>query len=573
MAARPRAHTAYQERSESLRYHLSPTSEDRVQGVKQWLADLLPHLRPVWRLSLPVILANLLQSLVNVVDVFMAGRLGPIEIAAVGMGNSVRMLFMVGIMAVTAGTMALAAQAKGAGDRQGLSQVARQSLSLAVLLALVLSLLGFVLAEPVLGFLNSDGDPRAVELGTNYLHILFAGTVLLVLNLTINALMQGAGDTLTPLYITGGINLANILFNYLFMFGPGPLPALGVPGAALGTVAARLIGVTAGLLIFYSGRNVVRILPGSYRPDLGSFREILSIGIPSGLQGIVRNSAQVVVVRLVTSTAAGTYGATALAIGLQAESLAFMPGLAISVAATSLVGQSLGAWQLDTARQRGDAALLLGMAVMTLIGIPLFLFAPALVRLFEPTAHPVVLSAGTSYLRINALTQPILAVAMVCNGALRGAGDTRPGLVGTTIGRLLVVLPLGWLLAFPAGLGVEGVWWALAAGTAIQAAWVWLRWRGERWPQVGLRKSRLFRMHLRHLPERERHRYLTEIKAPLMAQDAREVVAPEGVTYQLPDGEVRFEFGRGYRVSEGERLLASKLGRHPAAERREAQRA
>lgn len=518
--------------------------------------NTMPVFAQVWRLALPVIVANVLQSLVNVADVFLAGRLGPVEIAAVGMSTSVRMLVMVGIMSVTAGSMALAAQARGAGDERELSRVARQSISLAVLLSLGLGLAGFLGAEPILRFLNSGGDARAVELGTSYLKILFAGTLFLMLNFTINSLMQGAGDTVTPLYLSAGMNVLNVSLSYVLMFGAGPLPAMGVPGAALGTVLSRAVASAAGLILFYSGRNAVRLLPGSYLPDGDMFRQVLSIGLPSGLQGIARNAAQILVLRIVTSTAAGTYGASALAIGLQVESLAFMPGLAVSVAATSLVGQSLGAWQVDDARQRGNVAVALGALIMGSLGVVLWFFAEQLVRLFDPSAHPTVVSAGTAYLRINALSQPILAVAMVVNGALRGAGDTRPPLVATLVGRWLVVVPLAYVLAFPAGLGVNGVWWALFAGTTVQAAWVGARWLRGKWQLVGYRKSRLYRLHLRFLPEEVQERYLAEIKAPLMATGAtRERVEADGVVYQLAEGRVALAFGDSYRIVAGHELV------------------
>ena len=507
------------------------------------LQRYLPIMNQVWRLSFPVILTFLLQSLVNLVDVFMAGRLGPVQIAAVGMATTLRLLVFVGILSVTAGAMSLAAQAKGARDPAHLSFVAKQSLLLTTLLALALSVLGYFAAEPLLTFLNSGNNPLAVTLGTSYLQILFIGTVFLTGNLAVNSLMQGAGDTVTPLYLSGATNLLNIVFSYLLIFGPGPLPALGLDGAALGTVAARALAVGAGLYLFYSGKNVVKILPGSYLPDLTMFRDILAIGIPSGLQGVARNAAQLFVMRIVTSTAAGTYGAAALAIGLQVESFSFMPGIAISVAATSLVGQSLGAWQLGDAKLRGNLALLLGAVVMTSIAIPLLIFAPQLVMLFEPSAHPTVVSAGASYIRINALAQPVLAIAMVINGALRGAGDTRPGLVGTIIGRWLVVVPLAYLLALVLDFGVQGVWWALVAGTSVQALYILLRWRSRVWVEVALYKTKLYRNFLQPLPKEVQQRYLEEVRAPLMARaDATEHVNADGVVYRLEHQEVHIRF-------------------------------
>ncbi len=528
----------------------------------------LPIINQVWRLSLPVILTFLLQSLVNIVDVFMAGRLGPVSVAAVGMATTLRMLVFIGILSVTAGAMALAAQAKGSRDPAQLSFVAKQSLLLTTILALTLSVFGYFAAEPLLTFLNSGGNPEAVALGTSYLQILFVGTVFLTGNFAINSLMQGAGDTVTPLYLSGVTNLFNILLSYGLMFGPGPLPAFGLDGAALGTILARMLAVGIGLYLLYSGKNVVKILPGSYLPDLSMFRDILAIGIPSGLQGVARNAAQLFVMRIVTSTAAGTYGAAALAIGLQVESFAFMPGIALSVAATSLVGQSLGAWQLGDARLRGNLALLLGALVMSGMAVPLFLFAPQLVVLFEPSAHPTVVSAGASYIRINALFQPVLAVAMVINGALRGAGDTRPGLVGTIIGRWLVVVPLAYVLAIVLGFGVQGVWWSLVIGTSVQALYVFVRWRSRVWVDVALHKTKLYRDVLQPLPEKVQWRYLNEVRTPFMATpNATEHVGVGEVRYDLGHKTVRVRFLEDdFEVLDEEESVEASVRVYPRAQ-------
>jgi putative MATE family efflux protein len=514
---------------------------------------LLPIYRQVWRMSLPVILTNLLVTLVNIVDVFMVGRLGPLEIAAVGMSNTIQMLIMVITFSITAGSMTLAAQAKGARDFQRLSDVTRQSLSLTVILAVMLTIFGLLISAPLLHFLSSAGDTVAVEMGLSYLRILFWGTLFLVGNLMISSLMQGAGDTVTPLYLSGGMNLLNILFNYLLIFGPGPFPALGVAGAALGTVLSRMLGVIAGILMFYSGKNVIKLLPGNYWPHWPMFRDILSIGIPSGLQGLVRNTTQILVVRIITSTAAGTFGAAALSIGLQIESLAFMPGLAISTAATSLVGQALGAWQVRDARAKGDAAWVLGVIVMSVIGVPLFIWAPQMVGFFDPSLHPTVLEAGTSYLRIMAITLPVLAVLMVINGALRGAGDSTHGLIANILGRWFTVLPIAYVLAITLEWGVVGVWWAISIGTLVSAVYVYWRWQGTGWPSVALYKSAVYRQHLKDLSKESREDFLQTIRTPLMAlPETTEHVSQESVRYRLPDGDVVINFSPdGYVIAEG----------------------
>ena len=178
----------------------------------------------VWWLALPVMLTNLLQSLVAVVDVFMVGRLGPIAIAAVGMGTAIRLLVLVLVLSVAAGAMSLIAQAKGARDPARMSVVTRQAISSGVLLSLLLTAAGLMLTRPLLLLANSGGDPEAVRLGSQYLYILFLGTPFLILNIVGDRLMQGAGDTVTPLILTGSLNILNIGLNALFMFGIGPVP-------------------------------------------------------------------------------------------------------------------------------------------------------------------------------------------------------------------------------------------------------------------------------------------------------------------------------------------------------------
>ncbi len=146
-------------------------------------------IKQVLRLSIPVIFTNLLQSLVAIVDVYIAGRLGSIELAAVGLSNSIRFLMFFSVMAVTAGEMALAAQAYGSGDKKRLQHVGEQSIVLTVFLAVLIMLLGFLTVDPLLNFMNSGGEQQVAILATSYLKWIFAGAVFLMLNFSVNSLM------------------------------------------------------------------------------------------------------------------------------------------------------------------------------------------------------------------------------------------------------------------------------------------------------------------------------------------------------------------------------------------------
>lgn len=487
----------------------------------------------VGRLAWPVMLTNLLQSVLNVVDVYMVGRLGPISIAAIGMSNVIRFLVLVLVLTISAGGMSLIAQARGARDTQRMSFVTRQSISSGFLLSIALILAGQLLAEPLLLWANGGGEPQAVVAGTRFLRILFWGMPFLVLNIVFDRLMQGAGDTFTPLLISGGLNLANIGLNALFIFGYGPIPAFGLDGAAYGTIVARATACLIAFWLIYSNRNVVRLLPGSYRPNLQMFKEIFKIGLPAGIQGVFRNVSRLLVISILTSTEVSTFGAAALAIGLQVESLAFMPVLGLNVAATSLVGQELGRWQTEEAVRRGNFAIGLGIGIMILLITPMIIFAPAIIAFFDPSGHPIVAEAGIAYLRINTLSLPFTAVAMVANGAMRGAGDTVPGMLSTFFNRGVVAVAAAWVLAFSLGLGSMGVWYGVALGNladGLSLAWLW--W-SKRWVNIALHKTELYRQHLGKLPSAVQSRFLKEVRTPQMAIP--------GTQEKVGQGQVRYE--------------------------------
>lgn len=518
----------------------------------KFLRDNWSLIRQIWKLALPVMVTNLLQSLLSVIDIFMVGRLGPIPIAAAGISNAIRMLVLILMLSVAAGAMSLIAQAKGGRDPQRMSDVTRQAISSGTILAILLGCAGIFLAEPLLTMANSGGDPEAVTLGTAYLQILFLGTPFLVLNVVINRLMQGAGDTLTPLILTASLNLLNVIFNYALMFGLGPIPAFGLSGAAMGTITARALGVGIALFIIYSGRNVIRILPGTWKPDWQMVKDILVIGVPSGVQGVFRNGSRLLVISIVTSTEAGTYGAAALAIGFQIETLVFMPGLGLNVAGTSLVGQSLGRWQPAEARKRGNITMIMGLVVMTVLAIPIITFAPHIISLFDPSAHPILLDAGVNYLRISTVALPLASIAIVANGNLRGAGDSVPGLISTILTRGISTVASAYFLAIILGWGSDGVWYGIAIGVVLDAIYMGLRWRGSAWLMIALHKAAIYRQHLSKLPQSVVEHYLQEIRTPLMSQvGAFEHVTAEGVVYHLADNEVEIQFSSSsYKVIE-----------------------
>ncbi len=236
-----------------------------------------------------------LDTLVGVADIYLVGDLGADAIAAVGISQILTMVVGVVMIAVSTGAFALVAQGTGAGDARTVSATTKQALLLVAGISSLLSLLGAASARLALEVLSMPAG--VVELGTGYLHVFFAGLAFMALNFTLNNCLYGAGDARTPLYLNIFMSILKIALSYLLIFGAGPVPALGVDGAALATVLSRAAGFALAIALVKSDRLKVRFLPDtSFFPERERAERMLRIGIPSAIQGLFRNGSGVVFV-------------------------------------------------------------------------------------------------------------------------------------------------------------------------------------------------------------------------------------------------------------------------------------
>lgn len=496
-------------------------------------------LKSIWLLAFPVILTNLLQASMTMIDTIMIGRLGPEALTAVGMGNMIRLLVLISILSVSGGAMSLMSQAWGGRDPQRMSLVTRQSLISGLLLSVAITIIGLLISRPLLQFMSGGDSPEIVELGSQYLYVIFLATPFITTNFTINRLMQGAGDTKTPLYLSVFMLILNIGFNYIFIFGCGVVPAFGIVGAAYATMLSRFIVVVLGIGILYSGKNMVKILEGSWKPNYQLIKDILSIGVPSGIQGVFRHGSNIIIVSLVTATSLGSLGAAALAICTQVESLIAYMAVGLNVAATAFVGKELGRWQPQEAYHKGSVLIYIGFFMMALFIIPIIIYAYEIIILFDPSATAQIIEGSLSYLHTNTYFLPISALAILITGALRGAGDTKPAMISSIIGRNITAIVLGYIFAFPMGMDYVGVWYGIVVGRFVDAIILWIVWRSRKWELVALKKTEVFRKHLEHLPPARLKIFLDTYRTPQMAIPSTvEVVSQESITYERASGSV-----------------------------------
>lgn len=445
--------------------------------------------RTVLLLALPVVVRMFLQMLVGLVDLAMVGRISPAAISAVGMGNQVFILSTAILNAFTVGATALVARMAGAGKLHRAKEYARQSLVVTLAAGVIIGALVVFSAEHIMKLLMiaaDDPDPEIIRLGAVYLRIVGAAEPLTFTMMTGYAIMQGVGNMRTPLYIMGFANVLNVVFDYLLIYGIGFFPQLGVGGAALATAGSQSVAAVIALLFLFSKSSSLPLsIKDDFRPHKLRIREIMDIGLPSAGEQLVRSSGQFVFSMLVAGL--GSVAIAANQIITKAISMSFMPGMGFGHAATTLIGQNLGARLPNRAKASGYTAAKLAAIFMSCVGLLFFFFSQQLAGLF--TEDPAVRKAAGECLQMMAFSQPFLAYVMVLAGALRGAGDTKYVMVVTLISTWGSRVVIGWLLGIVLGLGLRGVWLAMILDNLVRAAMMAHRYHKDRWQTLKLRSE------------------------------------------------------------------------------------
>jgi putative MATE family efflux protein len=437
-------------------------------------------MREVAALAAPIAGSNLLTWVAGFANVYMLSRLGPEAVAGLGMANPIAMMVMILVFGITTGTMALVARARGAGDAAAASHILRQSLLLALLQSTVLGLAGAALAPWVLRALGAEGG--AAQAGTLYLRVLLIGSACTALNFTLASTLRGVGDSLTPLRNTAMVVTLDITMSALLIFGPGPFPALGIGGAAAGSIGARAVG--AGMLWtrLRGGRSGFHWQPGPWSPDRAAIRRILSIGVPSAAEMIIRSGSSVALIGVLARTGPGTAAVAAHTVGLQMEMFSRVPSIGLGTAATALVGQRMGAGDPGAAERTGWVASGLCAVLLGALGLATLVLAGPLSRLFSD--DPATARLTADYLRTLSLAQPLVALGTVAAGALRGGGDTRFPMWTAVVSGWIFLVPAAWLTGVHLGWGPRAVWLVQALTHALTAALLTWRFRAGGWKHI-----------------------------------------------------------------------------------------
>ena len=404
------------------------------------------------QLSIPSILAQLSATVMFLIDASMVGHLGAKASASIGIVESTGWLMGGLASAVNMGFSVQVAHFIGANDFEGARRVLRQSLICSLVWSILLSITCLAIS-PFLPYWLGGSAEIASDASLYFAIIGLCGIFFQMEGLA-GSMLKCSGNMKVPSMLNIGMCVMDVVFNYLFIY----ILDLGVMGAAMGTGLAEL--VTAILMLYFllvkSDMLHLKGRPGSFRPKSDTIGTAFKIGAPMGLQHMLMGGAYVVSTYIVAPL--GTVAIAAHSLAITVESLCYMPGYGIAEAATTLVGQGIGAGQRTLTRSFAHLSVGLGIIVMTLMGILMWIFAPQLMTLMSPVDE--VIAVGTSVLRIEAWAEPLFAAAIVCNGVFVGAGDTLKPAIMNLLSMWGVRLTLAWYLAKDYGL--KGVWMAMA---------------------------------------------------------------------------------------------------------------
>ncbi len=437
------------------------------------LADLSPA-RAALSLAWPGILEQLVRASGQTVVFAFIGHLGAVAIAAAGVGFQFTFLLFPIFNALSIGTVALVSRRLGEGRRAEAASIARQSLVLGGILGILSGVVFAVFARPLLELLGAA--PDVVELGTPYLAMIGGFNVFQTIAIIGTAAMRAAGDTRTPMMLSFCGTVAALVSSYVLIVELG----LGIMGNAYATVAVSATFALITVLLLWRGRAGLSIAGGPWGLFPSTVRSIMSISLPSAAESLLFSIGLIFVAGLVLRF--GTEAFAAHQIVIQLETMSFLPCIGFAGAAASLVGQSLGLGRPQRAMRVGWAAAKMAMLWTSAVGLLLVLFPATWLSLFTNDAG--VVAAGVGSVIIVGLGQPAQAVVFALGGALRGAGDTRYTLRITAFILFVVRLPLSVLLGAVFGLGLAGVWIALAADYFIRAGLMALRFRNGGWQRL-----------------------------------------------------------------------------------------
>jgi putative MATE family efflux protein len=424
-----------------------------------------PLLGVLVRVAIPIALSNLVQSSYDLINGLWLGQLGESAIAAVtASGPIFGVLISLGSGLSTAGAV-LIAQNAGAKRFEALDHVAAQTLLMIAAMALGFTLLGLAASAPLLRLIGVE--PQIASLANGYLAIRYAGMVPMFAFMGIQAMLQAVGEVRFAMRVQIASLALNAALDPLLIFGFGPVPALGVNGAAIATVLSQVAALLIVVHHMLSGHSSLHLRMRHFRPDFGHIRLATGLGVPASVEQAIRTFSSLLLMSLAASF--GTVGLASYGVGTRLLFFWFTPIIGLSIAAATVVGQNIGAGRIDRAEAAARIGAWLGFGTLTLVGLVHLPFVPWIMAALAPGEAEVIARAST-FAYIYLPFMGIGCAGQVMLGVFRGAGSTRQSMTLSVAQQWLFQMPAALALALWTPVGIDGIWWSYPIGGFALAA-------------------------------------------------------------------------------------------------------
>ncbi len=438
--------------------------------------------RVVLKLAIPAVISNLLYTFQNIVDAMMLGRYGnpAISLSAAGVGGMLYFLTFPLIMGMATGGVAIIARRWGEKNYREARYAFENLYFLLILISIPISLFaiffGWTLPVAI------GANYQVVQASYRYIMGIFIFYPFAVFMAAYNSAMRAAGDTKTPMIVDIYANSWNIFWNYALIFGHFGFPQLGIMGAGIATGSSYLFGSVIYLIMQHRKKlKISADLLSREKVNTKIMKKIIKIGTPAGIERGMWAITSFIYTSLIF-LASGAIGYASFQVGLKAESLAYMPAFGFSIAATTLVGQSLGEKKPGKARRAAIEATKMSMLFMAITGAIMVFFPKYLAELFTDDAE--IIRLASIYLFLMGMTEPALGALFTLAGGMRGAGYTTMPMIINLTGLMGIRLGIAVILAFPLGMGLVGIWLGMFIETFIRAIWMYLEFRRGKWAKV-----------------------------------------------------------------------------------------
>ncbi|SHE34868.1 putative efflux protein, MATE family [Caldanaerobius fijiensis DSM 17918] len=444
--------------------------------------------KDVLNLTIPIITEQTFVMSMGVINTIMASRLGKEAVSAIGMVDSINNIFIAFFSALAVGGTVVVAQYIGQGNVKYANESAKQAIYSGTLLSLIITTVMWIFRRYMITLLFGSAELSVINNANIYMTITLLTYPLISLQLIASGVLRGAGDTKTPMKITIIMNIINVILSYLLIYGLRInllflhmfFVGLGVRGAALGIASARIVGTVAIMLVLIRGSKIIKLTQMQrFKLNTILLKSIFNIGIPASIESLLFNGGklitQIYIVDMGTISIAANYIAGSVA------GLLNIPGSALSIAATTIVGQDMGKGNSDEAKDSMWYLTKLSTLCLTILGAFSFPLAKMLVSLYTQNNDIIILAA--TLLKWNAVWLPVWSLAFVLPAGLKGAGDAKYTMVTSIIGMWVFRITLGYILGIPLKMGVVGVWLGMFIDWLIRGILYYIRLQNGKWKE------------------------------------------------------------------------------------------